>query len=286
MITPHHRHAIISAYPELEGASFTVLDAGWDSLAVDADGRFIFKFPRDADGEHCLRREAALLTVLHPRLTMAVPDPVIFDGPPLFSAHEKLRGDHLLAADYARLSDEARDGLALDMARFHTEMHALSDLSIATVGDAPIEPWQSTAVMREAGVTTLPSGLRDKAMTEIAAYEALAPDPHGTIFGYFDAHGWNMAFHHERGALNGIYDFADSGVGPLHQEFIYANFISRDHSARVIAAYEQLTGRDIDRRRVEILTAMLHLSDLAEYAEQPDYLDKVLEHAVPWFDSA
>jgi hypothetical protein len=71
-----------------------------------------------------------------------------------------------------------------------------------------------------------------------------------------------MAFDHERQQLNGIYDFADSGLGPLHQEFIYSNLISPDLTVRIVAAYACRTGRMLDRRRINILTGFHRLSEL------------------------
>ena len=71
----------------------------------------------------------------------------------------------------------------------------------------------------------------------------LSADPHGTVFGFYDGHGWNMAFDHQRGVLNGIYDFADAGIGPLQQDFIYSSFIDEDLTLRIIAAYERITGK-------------------------------------------
>lgn len=277
--------AIIAAFPELAGGDFYANDAGWDSLIIDVDNSLIFKFPRDAEAETGLRQEAALLAALRPKLSIIVPDMELIEGPPLFSRHAKLPGEHLLSPDYAQLDDAARSRIAQQLANFHTEMHGLTALSIATVGDEMAEPWVPVHAMRAVAVPALPASLRDTAMAEIDAYEALAPDPHGQIFGYFDAHGWNMAFDKQSATLNGVYDFADSGVGALHQEFIYANFIDRDLCARVIAAYEQITGRAIDRRRVEILTSMLHLSDLAEFVDDAETLPKVLEFAVPWFEA-
>ncbi len=78
-------------------------------------------------------------------------------------------------------------------------------------------------------------------------FERLPPDPHGQTYGFFDGHGWNMAFDRVRGRLNGIYDFADSGFGPVHQEFIYSNFISPDLTERIAAAYEKASGRTLDK---------------------------------------
>lgn len=276
--------AIIAAFPELAGGDFYANDAGWDSLIIDVDNRLIFKFPRDTDAEAGLRQEAALLAALRPKLSIIVPDMELIEGPPLFSRHAKLPGEHLLGPDYAQLDENARGRIAQQLANFHAEMHDLTALSVSAVGDEMAEPWVPVHAMRGVAVPALPALLRDSAMAEINDYEALAPDPHGLIFGYFDAHGWNMAFDKSTATLNGVYDFADSGMGALHQEFIYANFIDRDLCARVIAAYEQNTGHAIDRRRVEILTSMLHLSDLAEFADDAETLPKVLEFAVPWFE--
>lgn len=276
--------AIIAAFPALADAHFTAIDAGWDSLAIDVDGDLIFKFPRDTEAENGLRQEAALLAALGPRLSIAVPEMELVEGPPLFSRHAKLQGEHLLSPDYAQLDESSRAQIAGQLANFHAEMHGLTALSVATVGNEMAEPWVPVAAMRGVGVPALPAPLRKRALMEIDAYEALTPDPHGLIFGYFDAHGWNMAFDKSTATLNGVYDFADSGMGALHQEFIYANFIDRDLCERVMAAYEQITDLAINRRRVEILTSMLHLSDLAEYADDPETAPKVLQYAVPWFE--
>jgi hypothetical protein len=123
-------------------------------------------------------------------------------------------------------------------------------------------------------------------MEIIEAFEQLPADPHGLIYGFFDGHGWNMAFDHERGCLNGIYDFADSGIGPLHQDFIYTNFISPDLTERVVTAYEAITGRVLDRRRIALLTGMHRLSELAELADEPKHTSFMIRNVVEWLKSA
>ncbi len=55
------RRAILSAYPELADAAFSVAGKGWHSLAIDAGGRLIFKFPEGGEAEAALRREVLLL---------------------------------------------------------------------------------------------------------------------------------------------------------------------------------------------------------------------------------
>ncbi len=56
-----------------------------------------------------------------------------------------------------------------------------------------------------------------------------------SVFGYFDGHGWNMAFDHEQGVLNGVYDFADAAIGPRSREFVYSNL----HRTRSDAAHHR-----------------------------------------------
>ncbi|MBX5157249.1 aminoglycoside phosphotransferase family protein [Rhizobium sp. NZLR8] len=276
------RSLIISVFPELTASVFKLAAQGWDSLAVDVDDTLIFKFPRHSGAERALVKEAALLDIIRPSLSMAVPDMCIHDGPPIFSSHAKLEGEHLIAEDYDALGESYRRRLADDLARFYAELHVLDADRMRSAGAGPIQPWQSSEVVRTKALPLLPLDLRSFAQAIISDFETLPPDPHGNIYGFFDGHGWNMAFDHAQGRLNGIYDFADSGFGPLHQEFIYSNFISPDLTTRIVSAYEMLTGRRLDRRRIAILTGFHRLSELAEFADDPAYLEQMIRSAATW----
>ena len=272
---------IIRSFPELADASFTPI-VSWDSVAVDVDDRLIFKFPRHVAAEKRLVKEASLLAVIRPAVSMAVPDMSLHPGPPLFSRHVKLAGEHLLTRHYVRLPTAARQRLAAEMALFYAELHRLDAGAMAAAGAAPIEPWLQPENILPRVWPLLPSGLRRFAERTIAAWQQLPPDPYGTTYGFFDGHGWNMAFDHERQRLNGVYDFADSGFGPLHQEFIYSNWIARDLTERIVAEYEALSGLALDRRRIELLSGVLRLSELAAYADDPEQAPAMLQHVVEW----
>ncbi|QWW68875.1 phosphotransferase family protein [Rhizobium sp. WYJ-E13] len=276
------RSLITTTFPELTGSVFKLATKGWDSVAVDVDDRLIFKFPLNPHAERALVREAAFLGVIRPSLTMAVPDMRIHDGPPVFSSHSKLRGEHLMTEDYEALPEAARQRLGDDLARFYAELHDLDADRMRALGAGPILPWQSPETVRDKALPLLPSELISYAETVIPDFQSLPPDPHGITFGFFDGHGWNMAFDHGQGRLNGVYDFADSGFGPLHQEFIYSNFISPDLTARIVSAYQTLTGRQLDRRRIAILTGFHRLSELAELADDPAYIGSKIDSVAAW----
>ncbi|MDQ8728605.1 aminoglycoside phosphotransferase family protein [Bradyrhizobium sp. LHD-71] len=281
-----HAAAITRACPELHAAPFRLLAEGWDSTAVEVDGRLIFKFPKSEAAEKALLREASLLAVVRPHVSMPVPEMRIHHGPPVFSCHTKLHGEHLLTEGYHRLPETARDRLGVALGGFYAEIHRLERERMTAAGARPIDAWQSPQAVRTKALPKLDLDLRDYAEGIVSAFERLPPDPCGTTYGFFDGHGWNMAFDHDRARLNGIYDFADSGLGPLHQEFIYTNFISPDLTRRVIDAYEASSGRKLDRPRISILTGFHRLSELAALADDPQHVPAMIGHVAAWAAAA
>lgn len=276
------RAAILAAFPELARASLRPLTMGWHSLAVEADGRLIFKFPRGAEAERALRREARLLDALRPHLTLPVPELTLVEAPALFSRHARIPGEHLVTAQYELLPGAARERLAEDLALFHAELHALDPVLMREAGAVALQPWQSPDAMRARALPLLPERQRAFCARILAAYEAMPPDPQGTVYGFFDGHGWNMAFDHARQRLNGIYDFADSGFGPLHQDFIHAAFVSPELTWLVVDRYARLTGRALDRERIAVLIGVHRLSELAELADDPRHVGTMRESVLRW----
>ena len=273
---------ITNRFPELSNGEFSLLTAGWDSLAVDVDDELIFKFPRDQAAENSLRKEASLLRIIRPAVTIPVPALTLIPGPPLFSRHAKLRGEHLVTAEYERLPEAARQELAFEMARFYAELHALDNRVMEAAGAGPLDPWPPAEEMLRACWPVLPPELRPLVQRTLTLWEQLPPDPYGSTYGFFDGHGWNMAFDHPRQKLNGIYDFGDSGIGMLHQEFLYSSFVSPDLTARIVAAYQNLTGRALDSERIHLLTGAYRLSELAELVGDPEHLPTMLQSVVQW----
>ncbi len=194
----------------------------------------------------------------------------------------KLRGEHLLTPQYERLPAEARRRLAADMALFFAELHRLDAPTMSAAGAGSIKPWlEPDDILRQVAPLLSPE-LRLYAERTIGAWQQLPPDPYGTTYGFFDGHGWNMAFDHTTNRLNGIYDFGDSGFGPLHQEFIYPNWIAADLTDRVVGEYEALTGRRLDRQRIDLLSGVLRLSELAELGDDPAHGPAMLRNVADW----
>jgi Phosphotransferase enzyme family len=168
------------------------------------------------------------------------------------------------------------------MALFYAQLQRLDARDLEAAGAGPIKPWlQPEDILRRIW-PLLPSRLRRYAERSIAAWQQLPADPYGTVYGFFDGHGWNMAFDHTRNRLNGVYDFGDSGFGPLHQEFIYSNWIAPDLTARIIAEYEVLSGLGLDRQRIDLLSGVLRMSELAEYADDAEHAPAMVKNVADW----
>ena len=257
------RDAVVSARPDLADATVSVAGRGWHSLAVDVGGRLIAKFPEGSEAETALRREARILASVRPLLTMPVPDMTLFEGPPLFSLHPLLAGDVLERDAYRGLADAERDRLARDLAGFFADLHAIDPTVAQAAGAEAVGIWDTDEDTLSPIWESLPPDVGAQAMDAVAAYHDLGADPHGVVYGFFDAHGWNMAFDHAAGRLNGIFDFADSGFGPVHREFVPVSFIDPDLTVRTMIAYAARTGRRIDANRVHLLTSGMLASELA-----------------------
>ncbi len=263
------RDIIVADHPETSGGHFTLLAEGWDSVAVDVDDRLIFKFPREARAEEALMREARLLEVIRPAVNMSVPKLTIFETPRVYSRHAKLAGEHLLTAHYDVLGEVDRDRLAAKLGLFYAQLHAIDPALLRATGASEVEPIAPAATILDGAMPVLPEHLRPLVKRTLTDWAALTPDPYGQTYGFFDGHGWNMAFDHVTATLNGIYDFADSGFGPLHQEFIYSSFVSTDLTERIVKRYEIETGKRLDRERIHLTTGAHRLWELAQEAGSP-----------------
>jgi hypothetical protein len=262
---------IVNAFPDLAGAVFTPQARGWDSVAIDVDDRLIFKFPRHEAARVRLAREAGLLARVRPAVSLPTPDMTLHEGPPLFSRHRKLRGEPLEPALYAPRPEPCRHRLADVVARFKALLHGQQGAVLGGAGAEAIEAWLSPEEMLRRAWPRLTGDLRGYAQRTAEAWRRLPADPHGRPYGFFDGHGWNMAFDAAAARLNGVYDFGDSGFGELHQEFIYSDMIAPDLTARIVGRYEVLTGRRLDRERIALLFETLRLNELARNADDPHW---------------
>lgn len=271
------RDRIAAVAPELADAPFAVHGGGWDSVAIEVAERWIFKFPRTPDLIASARREYTILNLIRPRASLPVPDLVLHeDSAGLFSQHEKIPGRALLPQEYPALAYEQRLALAAKLALFHADLHAIPLAEAKAAGAPQVGPLRALDDMRAA----LHTNPRVSHLAEtVDRYAALPPDT--MIFGQFDGHGWNMAFDHQRGVLNGLYDFGDAGIGPRHEDLGYSAWVHPQLCRMVVLRYTAITGLPADGEAAVLHNWAIRLSEyadgtLAQVAPDPE--GALLEH--------
>jgi aminoglycoside phosphotransferase (APT) family kinase protein len=114
-------------FPQFADASIATLGIGWDNAAYLFAERVVFRFPRRRIGAALIEREIALLPLLAPHLSLAIPVPR-FVGRPTTSYPWPFAGSELISGRTAcgvDLSDQSRMRLALPLARFLRALHAV-----------------------------------------------------------------------------------------------------------------------------------------------------------------
>lgn len=257
------RAMVVSTLPEFQNTRLKRLPGGWDSIALIGDG-WVFKFPQSDKNRAKLRREAKLLNFLRPRVAMTLPNMVLHEGPMLFSQHAVIPGEDIEEDQYDELDSGQRDEMARRLARFYADLHALPLPRLHAIGAVPVVPWRRAKDILQRAGPLLPKKHLPLLERTMKAYSQISICGDEMIFGYFDGHGWNMAFDHKAGRLNGLFDFADAGYGPRHRDLSYSNFISTDLTLRIIDHYEQMTQRQIDRDLVMLYATVLRFSELID----------------------
>jgi aminoglycoside phosphotransferase (APT) family kinase protein len=113
-------------FPALRGAQVTPLATGWDNTVFLVDHGLIFRFPRRAAAVPGLRREAAVLPRLAPRVPLPVPVPV-FTGAPSAAYPWPFWGARLVPGRElaeAALPEAARGDAAAEVGRFLRVLHS------------------------------------------------------------------------------------------------------------------------------------------------------------------
>jgi aminoglycoside phosphotransferase (APT) family kinase protein len=156
---------IAAQFPEVRAASVEPLGEGCDFRAFLVDERWVFRFPKSAEGTAMLRPEIALLAALAPQLPLPVPC-YRFVGTPCaafalpFAGYAQLPG---VPAMQLSLSPRAQASAAKVLGAFLTCLHR-QDIAQAAAFGVPdgANPGRMTR-------------LRDEALANLAATQSVLP---------------------------------------------------------------------------------------------------------------
>ncbi len=213
--------AIQDSFPEIEIRAATPMLDGWDSVVLDINGEYIFRFPRRADVEAQLDKEIALLPELAKTLPLDVPRFEFFgQGRPegrRFVGYRKIKGVPLEAEG---VHSGRRSQIVRQLARFLTALHGFPVEKAVRLGvrGGAVE-WKQHherfyAWARENVAPLLDAPTRAAAA---AAWENVLRDEASFRFQpalvHRDLGNEHILYDGERGTIAGIIDWGDATIG-------------------------------------------------------------------------
>jgi aminoglycoside phosphotransferase (APT) family kinase protein len=238
----------------LEGARLRNLAEGWDNSVWVVDERYAFRFPRRAVAIPLLDRELAVLPKLAPLLPLPVPRPA-FAGKPAEGYPWPFLGAELIPgveAGVAELDDEARLGVAVELADF---LHALHAVELDE--PLPLDPNGRTDMPKRVGMAREELGELERLglwrpPPELSGFLAAAerlprPEAPGVVHG--DLHFRHLLVNGR--AASGVIDWGDvCRADPAIDLPLYWSFVPPEGRGAFLDAYGPVNEAQLLRARV------------------------------------
>jgi aminoglycoside phosphotransferase (APT) family kinase protein len=271
---PLVRALLEEQFPEHATGTVRFLGQGWDNSVWIVDERWAFRFPRRAVAIPGVEREVAVLARLAPLLPLDVPVPELFGAPserfpwPFF-AHRSLPG--VEPAD-APLSDDDRDALGTDLARFLRVVHAPETSAAVDPESAlPVDfnrradmavrvprARENTAYLRELGLWEAPAAVEEI----LRSAERLPPASGELALVHGDLHVRHVLV--DGGAIAAVIDWGDVCLAdPCIDLVLVWSLLTPSGRERFYAEYGPVTVEQLVRSRV---LALVLDSMLVRYA--------------------
>ncbi|MDY6929504.1 MAG: cupin-like domain-containing protein [Pseudomonadota bacterium] len=235
-----------------------------ESVVAEINGDYIVKLPKPHRGAAGLTVEQRVTDFLSGRVHLPIPSISIRSTPVALARYRKLPGATFDKNRYLQLSDQKKDALATQLAKFIADLHAIP---LASVEDGKLElapSWELKPDLIEAQLSSIDDDVIKALLPEVLRNQRALNAPESNIvFGHFDLHGSNLLFDREGDRISGVIDFGNCKLGDLHQDLSTMNLSSPDFAARVMGQYEQITSRKVNRLLVQHYTTIFYLNLLA-----------------------
>jgi len=274
------RALITQRFPALECSSLRRVGEGWDNVVwVTGDG-VAFRFPRRQVAIPGVEREIALLPVLAPRVTVAIPD-AAYAGTPCARFPWPWFGSRFIAGREiaaAGLGDAERIALAPQLGGFLRTLHDL-DLDLGAAAALPTDPMCRTQMAvrvprtRAALVEVAPLWSAPSAVIDLLEQAEQLPAPQATTLVHGDLHVRHLLID-DAGALVGVIDWGDMcRAHPCADLSLFWSLLPPAGRDAFLAAYGPVEEDGLLRARI---LAICLCALLATYAHATGMVD--LEH--------
>jgi aminoglycoside 2''-phosphotransferase len=250
---------IRALHPDLTIEQVTYNGEGLVNDVLIVNGELVYRFARDERGRAILAREARILDVVRPCVSLQVPTP-FFAGDDLIAYH-LIPGETLSLSLLSGLSERDRQAVAEQLAGFLQALHSIpvDDYLPSTTASVTHARW--VEIRRDVEARVYPLLMRH----QIEWAERLFNDVLGDAgsFGYDPhlSHGdlgpYHILFDRQTRRINGIIDFGVAGVGdPATDLGNLIQVYGESLVAQIVAAYP---GAEVWMRRARFYAQAIEL---------------------------
>lgn len=283
--------AIVAAYeacfPDEKVQSVNIFSTGVESKTVLINASHIVKLPTARRGAAGIKVEQAITDFIRSRVELSVPKITLFSQPVLMARYPLIAGAMIHADDLAKLPEKNKEIIASQLAQFMHTMHKVSQAEIKNTGIDLAPSWQLSTELIALQLQAEEHAVLQKLLPDVLRnHSHLQVPQENMVFGHFDLHGGNLLIDEHKQKLVGVIDFGNCKFGDLHQDFSTICLSDPDLAERVMAHYESIAGRKINKLMVQHYTTAYYLHLLAQLRSN-DHTDKFtywLAELVKWYE--
>lgn len=235
-----------------------------ESVVAEINGDYIVKLPKPHRGVNGVAAEQKITDFLSGKVQLPIPSISVHAEPVVLARYRKLWGETFDKNRYTQLSDDNKNALATQLAKFITDLHAIP-ASVVQGAKLELAPsWELKPDLVEEQLSDSDDNVIKALLPEVLRNQrALEVPKSNVVFGHFDLHGGNLVFDKEHANVTGVIDFGNCKLGDLHQDLSTMNLSSPDLTTRIVDQYEQFSRRKVNRLLIQHYTTVFYLNLLA-----------------------
>lgn len=243
---------------------------GQHNLIAKIDESYVYRFPRDKTSLNRFKFEITLLETLNGTLHVHTPKVLRKSFDPAYAMLSLIPGEQFENKDLRAMSDADQKLIGQQLAGFSVGLNKIispekiKDIYEQSGAEKTFEPW---AVYLERIFEKKQSNAELQALIDeyYIAWKHITERDKPTITVHDDLHPGNLLFLHNQ--LHGILDFEHANAGTIEQEFRLLYRIGGSVIEHAAAAYQQLTGYEVDMEAVRVWAI---INELAAFVDRHD----------------
>ena len=233
---------IIEKVFKLQVYSLSMINESFDCFVYLVNNEYIFKQSKRIAAREKLKREVEVLRYLEGRITLQIPQIEYYSEEYSVCGYREIVGSRLNRELYDRFTEKQKEKLAIDIAQFLRELHAVPLPNIEGLELEMLKDYQNDYAFLQSNIY---QGLSDKVKVYIdALFDKILNDERLRSFDNVLCHN-DFTCRHIITVCNeavGIIDFGDSVISDRDKDFLYLLEesdveIGREFGFKVIDSY-------------------------------------------------